>query len=268
MIKSFVRGCLCLRKLHIFLLAAFLTVLTSCGANSDTKGTELTVSAAASLREALEEAGKTYSNQNPDIKIIYNFGGSGSLQQQISQGAPVDLFVSAAQDQFNVLMSKQLIDQNHNVKLLKNQLVLITQKDNKNLHSVKSLTDAEISRIAIGTPETVPAGMYAKQALLSLGLWEDIEQKLIPTKDVRQVLSYVETKNVEAGIVYKTDAMVSDQVRIIPFQKEALHDPIIYPAGVIAGTKHKEEASRFLDFLKGKEAMEIFEKYGFKAALE
>ncbi|MBT2705474.1 molybdate ABC transporter substrate-binding protein [Bacillus sp. ISL-35] len=257
-----------MRKLHIFLLAALFTVMSGCGANSDTEGTELTVSAAASLREALEEAAKTYSKQNPDIKIVYNFGGSGSLQQQISQGAPVDLFISAAQDQFNVLMSKQLIDQNHNAKLLKNELVLITQKDNENLHSVKSLTKDEISRIAIGTPETVPAGMYAKQALVSLGLWEELELKLIPTKDVRQVLSYVETGNVEAGIVYKTDAQVSEKVRIIPFQKEALHDPIIYPAGVITGSKHKEEARRFLDFLKGREAMKIFEKYGFNAALE
>ncbi len=257
-----------MKKLHIFLFAALFILLTGCGANSNPNRTELTVSAAASLREALEEAGKIYSNQNPDIKIVYNFGGSGSLQQQISQGAPVDLFVSAAQDQFNLLMSKKLIDQSNNINLLKNELVIITQKDNGNLPSVKSLEDDKISRIAIGTPETVPAGMYAKQALLSLGLWEGVEQKLIPTKDVRQVLSYVETGNVDAGIVYKTDAMISDKVKVIALQDEGLHDPIIYPAGVIAGTKHKEEASRFLDFLKGNEATKIFEKYGFKAALE
>lgn len=258
----------CLRKLHIFLFAALLVIISGCGKESDTKKTELTVSAAASLRDVMEEAGKTYMKQNPDIKIVYNFGGSGSLQQQISQGAPVDLFISAAEDKFNILMSKQFIDTKHNTKLLKNELVLITQKDNKNLDSVKSLTEDPISRIAIGTPESVPAGMYAKQTLLTLDLWEKVEQKIIQTKDVRQVLSYVETGNVDAGIVYKTDAMVSDKVRVIPFQGENLHDPIIYPAGVITGAEHSEEAVRFFNFLKGKEAIEIFKKYGFNAALE
>jgi len=257
-----------LRKSLLFSLAALVGIITGCSFNNGTKGSELTVSAAASLQEALEDVRETYSTQHPDINLIYNFGGSGSLQQQISQGAPVDLFISAAQDQFDTLQAKKLIDQQHTVKLLKNELVLITHKDNKNLLSSTSLTDAVISRIAIGTPETVPAGMYAKQAFVSLGLWEKIEPKLIPIKDVRQVLTYVETGNVEVGIVYKTDAMISDQVRIIPFEKEAQHDPILYPAGVISGSKHKEEASKFLEFLRGKEATEIFEKYGFQAALE
>jgi molybdate transport system substrate-binding protein len=266
MIKSFLRGCPFLRKLHIFLFSVLLTIITGCGADSHSKETELTVSAASSLQEALEETGEVFMKQNPDIKIVFNFGGSGSLQQQISHGAPVDLFVSAAEDQFNLLKSKQLIDQKNNVKLLKNELVLITQNTNKTIYSINSLTGQKISRIAIGTPETVPAGMYAKQALHSLHIWEDIEQKIIPTKDVRQVLSYVESGNVEAGIVYKTDAMISDKVRVIPFQGEALHDPIIYPAGVIAGTKHQEEAIIFLHFLKGKEAMKVFKKYGFNEA--
>ncbi|KIY22665.1 MULTISPECIES: molybdate ABC transporter substrate-binding protein [Mesobacillus] len=257
-----------MRKLLLFLLVALVGIITGCSVNNGTKESELTVSAAASLQEALEEVKETYSTQYPDINIVYNFGGSGSLQQQISQGAPVDLFISAAQDQFDTLQAKKLIDQQHTVKLLKNELVLITQKNNKNLLSSTSLTEDVISRIAIGTPETVPAGMYAKQAFVSLGLWEKVEPKLIRTKDVRQVLTYVETGNVEAGIVYKTDAMISDQVRIIPFEEEAQHDPILYPAGVISGSKHKEEASKFLEFLRGKEATKIFEKYGFQAALE
>ncbi|WP_257391854.1 molybdate ABC transporter substrate-binding protein [Mesobacillus jeotgali] len=257
-----------MRKLHIFLFAVLFTFITGCGTNSHSKEKELTVSAASSLQEALKETGDMFMKQNPDIKIVFNFGGSGSLQQQISHGAPVDLFVSAAEDQFNILMSKQLIDQKNHVKLLKNELVLITKNNNQTIRSLKSLTDQEVSRIAIGTPETVPAGMYAKQALTSLHIWNDIEQKIIPTKDVRQVLSYVESGNVEAGIVYKTDAMISDKVKVIPFQNEALHDPIIYPAGVIAGTNHQEEAIKFLNFLKGKEAMKILKKYGFNAALE
>ncbi|WP_249745289.1 molybdate ABC transporter substrate-binding protein [Mesobacillus boroniphilus] len=257
-----------MRKLHIFLFTALSLFISGCADNSETNKTELTVSAAASLREVMEEAGQLYMEQNPGIRIVYNFGGSGSLQQQISQGAPVDLFFSAAEDKFDYLHSKQLIDQQHSVKLLKNELVLITQKDNKNIDSAESLASDNIERIALGTPESVPAGMYAKQALVSLQLWGDLEKKIIPTKDVRQVLSYVETGNVNAGIVYKTDALISDKVRIIPLNGKDLHDPIVYPVGVVAGTKLLNESIGFFNFLKGQEAMKIFKKYGFKAALE
>lgn len=259
-----------MRKLHIVYLTALLVFFTGCADDSKTNKTELTISAAASLHEVMEEAGQLYMKQNPDIKIVYNFGGSGSLQQQISQGAPVDLFISAAEDKFDTLLSKGLINQNHSIKLLNNELVLITQKDNKTIDSADSLTKNNIKRIALGTPESVPAGMYGKQALFTLGLWEELEQgkKIIFTKDVRQVLSYVETGNVDAGIVYKTDAMISEKVRFIPFTEKNLHDPIVYPAGVTAGTEHLEEAIGFFNFLKGKEAKEIFKKYGFKAALE
>ena len=260
----------CLRKLHIVFFAALLLCITGCTNDRESNKTELTVSAAASLREVMEEAGQLYMQQNPGIKIVYNFGGSGSLQQQISQGAPVDLFISAAEDKFDTLLSKGLIDQNHSVKLLNNELVIITQKNNGTIDSAESLTNNNIKRIAIGTPESVPAGMYGKQALLALGLWEELKhgKKIIFTKDVRQVLSYVETGNVDAGIVYKTDAMISEKVRIIPFNEKNLHEPIVYPAGVIAGTEHAEEAVGFFNFLKGKEAKEIYKKYGFKAALE
>ena len=259
-----------MRNLHIIIFLALLLIIPGCAEDSDPIKTELTISAAASLSEVMEEAGQIYMKENPGIKIVYNFGGSGSLQQQISQGAPVDLFISAAEDKFNTLQSKGLIDQNHSVKLLNNELVLITQKSNTTIDSAESLTQDNIKRIALGTPESVPAGMYGKQALLSLRLWEELEhgKKIIFTKDVRQVLSYVETGNVDAGIVYKTDAMISQKVRILPFTEKNLHDPIVYPAGVIAGTKHPEEAVDFFNFLKGKEAREIYKKYGFKAALE
>nr|WP_226676771.1 molybdate ABC transporter substrate-binding protein [Mesobacillus jeotgali] len=257
-----------LKKLHIVLLTALTLFISGCADDSESNKTELTVSAAASLREVMEETGQLYMKQNPGIKIVYNFGGSGSLQQQISQGAPVDLFISAAEDKFDYLHSKNLIDQQHSVRLLRNELVLITQKDNKSIDSAESLTMDSIERIALGTPESVPAGMYAKQALLSLQLWKDLEQKIIPTKDVRQVLSYVETGNVDAGIVYKTDAMISDKIRIIPLNGKELHDPIVYPLGVVARTEHPNESIDFFNFLKGQEALKIFKKFGFTAALE
>ncbi|ESU30110.1 hypothetical protein G3A_23715 [Bacillus sp. 17376] len=257
-----------MRIIHIVFSAALLLFITGCADDSESNPNELTISAAASLRDVMEEAGQQYMKQNPEIKIVYNFGGSGSLQQQISQGAPVDMFISAAEDKFDYLQSKKLIDEQHSVRLLRNELVLITQSDNKNIDSAKSLTNENIHRIALGTPESVPAGMYAKQALLSLQLWGDLENKIIPTKDVRQVLSNVETGNVDAGIVYKTDALVSDKVKIVPLDGKDLHDPIVYPVGVIAGTNHPEESIDFFNFLKGPEAMKIFKKYGFTAALE
>ncbi|WNF21258.1 molybdate ABC transporter substrate-binding protein [Mesobacillus jeotgali] len=257
-----------MKKLHIILFTALSLFISGCSADNATTQTELTISAAASLREVMEETGQLYMKQNPGIKIVYNFGGSGSLQQQISQGAPVDLFISAAEDKFDYLYSKKLLHQEHSVRLLKNELVLITQKTSKGITSAESLTADNIKRIAIGTPESVPAGMYGKQALISLQLWDDLEQKIIPTKDVRQVLSYVETENVDAGIVYKTDALISDKVRIIPLEGKELHDPIVYPVGVVAATKHLNESVDFFNFLKRQEAMEIFKKYGFKAALE
>ncbi|WP_371932012.1 molybdate ABC transporter substrate-binding protein [Mesobacillus subterraneus] len=257
-----------MRKLHILLLTALLLFISGCAGNSESNKVELTVSAAASLREVIEEAGQLYMEQNPGVKIVYNFGGSGSLQQQISQGAPVDLFISAAQDKFDYLHSKKLIDQQHSVKLLKNELVLITQKENKEIDSAESLTSDKIERIALGTPESVPAGMYAKQALISLQLWNDLERKIIRTKDVRQVLSYVETGNVDAGFVYNTDALISNKIRIVPLNGKELHDPIIYPVGVVAGTEHPNESIDFFNFLRGQIALDIFKKYGFKAALE
>lgn len=257
-----------MRIIHIVLFATLLLFITGCADDSESNTTELTISAAASLRDVMEEAGQQYMKQNPGIKIVYNFGGSGSLQQQISQGAPVDMFISAAEDKFDYLYSKKLIDEQHSVRLLRNELVLITQRDNRIIDSAQSLTNENIKRIALGTPESVPAGMYAKQALLSLELWGDLEKKIIPTKDVRQVLTYVETGNVDAGIVYKTDALVSDKVKIVPLDGKDLHDPIIYPVGVIAGTEHPKESIDFFNFLKGPEAMKVFKKYGFTAALE
>ena len=257
-----------MKKLYILYLIAFMIIISGCTEDTDTEKTELTVSAAASLRDALEEAGQRYMDEYPDIKIIYNFGGSGSLQQQISQGAPVDVFISAAEDKYNELLSKKLINENHSVKLLGNELVLITHKDNKKIDSLENLVQTDIERIAIGTPESVPAGQYAKQALLSANVWDQLKSKIINSKDVRQVLTYVETRNVDAGIVYKTDAMISKNIHMTRIPGAGVHDSIIYPAGVVAASKNPEEAIKFFNFLIDQETMAIFKKYGFKAALD
>ncbi|MEH7884821.1 molybdate ABC transporter substrate-binding protein [Bacillus sp. JJ1609] len=257
-----------LKKIFTFFFIAISLIITGCQSDKDKEQKELTVSAAASLREALEEAGQKYMDDNPDVKIIYNFGGSGSLQQQIAQGAPVDLFISAAEDKYNQLIAKQMIDKNHSAHLLGNELVLIARKEKQNIESLDDLLKTDIKRIAIGTPETVPAGQYARQTFISTGLWSRLEPKIINTKDVRQVLSYVETENVDAGIVYKTDAIISDKIKMAPISGHDLHDPIIYPAGVVSSSQNVDEAIQFFEFLRSQEAMDIFKKYGFKAALD
>lgn len=250
-------------------LALLVGLLVACG-NQEKEGTanepvELTISAAASLQDALEELKTTYEKEHDSVNILYNFGGSGALQQQILQGAPVDLFFSAAKDKFDALVEKEMIEQQQGTDLLANELVLIVPKNNeKQIHSFDDLLQA--GKIALGTPETVPAGQYGVDTLKSMQLWESLASKVVYTKDVRQVLTYTESENVDAGIVYKTDALVSDKVDVIATADDATHAPIIYPVGVLKASKHGQEAKDFYQFLQSDEAMNIFKKYGFKGA--
>ena len=224
---------------------------------------ELTISAAASLKDAMEVIQSTYQEEHPEVTLKFNLGGSGSLQQQISQGAPVDLFFSAAEDKFDVLVEDDSIAKEDRVDLLGNSLVLVVPKENQLIKGFEDLAKAEIDKISIGTPETVPAGKYAKESLEKTDLWKDVESKVVYAKDVRQVLSYVETGNVAAGIVYKTDALVSNKVNIVATADPGTHTPIIYPMGIIKDSKNYEEAKDFYSYLQNNDALKVFEEYGF-----
>nr|WP_042351690.1 molybdate ABC transporter substrate-binding protein [Bacillus massiliigorillae] len=226
---------------------------------------ELTVSAAASLNDALTDIQKKYKEKHPEVTLKFNFGASGALQQQISQGAPVDLFISAAEDKFNKLVDDGMIDKKESVNLVENELVLVVPKNSKlNIKSFEDLATVNIDKMALGTPESVPAGLYGKETLQALKVWDKVESKLVYGKDVRQVLSYVETGNVEAGIVYKTDALISDKISIVATAGSDTHTPIIYPLGIVKDTKHHEEAKAFYDYLQSDDAKKILEEYGFK----
>ncbi|WP_394582216.1 molybdate ABC transporter substrate-binding protein [Cytobacillus firmus] len=222
---------------------------------------ELTISAAASLQDALTEIEARFEKEHPNVLINFNFGASGSLQQQISQGAPADLFFSAAEDKFDKLVNDGLIEEKNGIDLLGNELVLVVPKGSK-IKSFHYLTEAD--KLSIGTPESVPAGKYAKESLEKMDIWNNIEEKVVYAKDVRQVLTYVETNNVDAGIVYKTDALISEKANIVDTAEENTHDPIIYPLGVIKDTSHPEKAKLFYDYLQNEESMDIFKEYGFK----
>lgn len=241
-------------------------VMSGCSSNEESKKqnagsekVELTISAAASLQDAINEIKTAYEKENANVKINLNFGASGALQQQISQGAPVDLFFSAAEDKFEKLVDEKLVEKG--INLIGNEIVLVVPKDSNQINKFEDLSKAE--KIALGTPETVPAGQYGKETLENLGVWKDSEEKVVYAKDVRQVLTYVETENVDAGIVYKTDALTSEKVTISATALEDTHTPIIYPVGIIKESSHLEEANDFYEYLQTDKAMEIFVKYGF-----
>ncbi|MGQ4646019.1 molybdate ABC transporter substrate-binding protein [Lyngbya aestuarii] len=224
---------------------------------------ELTVSAAASLQDAMKAIEPVYKQEKPNVTITYNFGSSGSLEQQIEQGAPVDVFLSAAPKWIDTLQQKDLLLEGTRQDLLKNSIVLITPKDKTNISDFQQLTTNQVNKVAIGEPESVPAGQYAKEVLVYFKLFDPLQSKFVFAKDVRQVLSYVETGNVDAGLVYGTDAKISGKVQIAATAPEDSHQPIIYPVAVIKDSKNPEPAQEFVQFLSTDTAKAVFEEYDF-----
>ncbi len=254
-------------------IAVLIASLTGCTGNAEgdddgsKKRVELIVSAAASLQDSLNAIEPLYEERNPGIDLIMNYGSSGALQKQIEQGAPADLFLSAGAKQIEALTSAGLVRDAVNV--LSNQLVaIVSEEASADIEKLQDLPAAGFRAIAIGDPEVVPAGSYAREALIGAGIWEEVESKLVMAKDVRQVTTYVETGNAELGFVYKTDALGSDRA-IVAFEVDsALHAPIRYPAGIVARSEHRQEAERFLAYLKGEAASAVFESYGFRTLAE
>lgn len=257
----------------ISILLFILMFVAACSNNGNTgqttdkkdenKEVKLTISAAASLKDALDIIQQSYMEEHPERTLKINFGSSGSLQQQISQGAPVDIFFSAAEDKFDLLVKDGTIMMEDGADLLGNSLVLVVPKNASAIKSFEDLAKTDIDKISIGIPETVPAGKYAQESLEQMDIWKDIESKVVYAKDVRQVLSYVETGNVEAGIVYKTDALASDKVKIAAYADPATHTPIVYPLGVIKDSKQYDAAKEFYEYLQSESALKVFEEYGF-----
>jgi molybdate transport system substrate-binding protein len=232
----------------------------------------ITVSAAISLKDALDELGPIFQvqqhrkNGGSGTAVAYNYGGSGTLARQIEQGAPVDVFFSAAEKQMDELAAQGLIVADTRHDLVGNALVLIAPAQATTLHSFQDLSNPAIKAIALGETSTVPAGMYARQTLEHLGLFAALEKKVVYAKDVRAVLTYVETGNADAGLVYQTDANTSTKVHVIAVAPADSHDPILYPAAVLRDSKNKPAARAFVEFLQGPDARAVFQKYGFTSA--
>ena len=223
----------------------------------------IVVFAAASLTDSLQEIARAYTRQSGD-QVALNFGSSSSLARQIQEGAPADVFVSADQAQMDSLEKQGLIAAETRRNRLSNSLVIVVADDSKlAIASAKDLTQAAVKRIALADPQSVPAGIYSRKYLEQLGLWPALAAKVVPTDNVRAALAAVESGNVQAGMVYKTDAAISKHVKIAFAVPPGEGPDILYPMAQVKGSKDPAAARKFLDYLNSAEAGRVFEKFGF-----
>jgi len=247
------------KRILLFFAGCTLLVLTL-----PLRAAEITVFAAASLTDSLKQIAATYEKTSGD-KIIFNFGASSTLARQIEEGAPADIFFSADEAQMNRLAKRGLIDPATRMDRLGNSLVIIIPKNSAfRIRSAADLTNATArQRIALADPKAVPAGVYAKAWLEKLGLWTAIEPNVLPTENVRAALAAVASGNVYAGVVYKTDAAISKNVKIAYEVPPADAPDIRYPMALVKGSPQTRAATKFLDYLSSKEAGQVFTGSGF-----
>jgi molybdate transport system substrate-binding protein len=232
---------------------------------SNAAGTEtITVSAASSLTEAFTNISSQFQKENPGMNVSLNFGGSGNLRKQIEGGAPVDVFASADENQMDMLANKSLIDNNSRTDFAHNSLMLIVPEDSTlNITSIKDLADPKVGKISSCDPDTAPAGKYARSALTEAGLWSSLQNKIVLADDVKQVLTYVERGEVDAGFVFISDVKTAQPGTIKIVTNVPVKVPITYPIAVVLSSTHKEAAQKFIDFVTGTEGQKILKENGF-----
>jgi molybdate transport system substrate-binding protein len=219
------------------------------------------------LQDALQEIDPIFEGANRGVTVNYNFAASGPLQQQIEQGAPVDVFISAASRQMNALQEKNLILANTRRNILTNDLALIVPNNSTvRINNFRDLTSAAIRRISVGEPRSVPVGQYSEELFKNLGIFDQLRPRFVYGNSVRNVLASVESGNAQAGVVYTTDARISNQVRQVATAPSNLHSPIVYPMAVIAASRNQAAARRYAQFLTSSQAQTVFRKYGFGIA--
>jgi len=247
----------------IMCVVALILLLAAGGA---AQAQEVTISAAISMKDAVDELGRGFMAARPGVTVRYNFGSSGELQKQIEAGAPVDLFISAAQRQMDELEKKGLIAGGTRKVFARNVLVVIKPADSKiDIAKPADLLDARVGKIVVGNPKTVPAGQYSEESLKALGLWDRLQPKLVFSENVRQALDYVTRGEVDAGFVYTTDAAIRGQQVKEAFRPgEETYRPVVYPVAVVAGAKQATLAQAFLDLLVGRDGQATLARYGFQ----
>ncbi|MFP4316364.1 MAG: molybdate ABC transporter substrate-binding protein [Desulfovibrionales bacterium] len=247
------------------LLLTFATVLWTA---SPLHADELIVSAAASLTDAMTDIKPAFERVHPGTTVTFNFASSGSLFAQIRQGAPVDVFASANQKWMDKAEDTGFLLQGTRGNFAANSLVLATPADNPaGIKSLEDLAGERVGRVAIGTPEAVPAGMYAKGALERAGLYSTLQPKYIFGESVLQVLDYLSRGEVDAGFVYATDAKKGGD-KVLVITDIPLETPVSYPVAVVKESTQPQLAETFIDFLRGPEGRELLEARGFKTPSE
>lgn len=227
----------------------------------------VTVLAAASLTDVMGELEASYEESHPGIDLVFSYAGSGALQAQIEEGAPADIFISAANKQMNALNEEGLMVSDSIVELLLNRVVLIVPSDSTlEIDSFEEVLNDDVGMIGLGEVESVPAGKYAQQVFESLGIWDEVQSRANFGTDVRTVLTWVEMGEVDCGVVYATDAFTSNAVTIVAEAPEGSCDRVVYPAGIVEGSEVRSEAEEFLAYLGSEEAGFVFESYGFTMA--
>ena len=245
---------------HLSRLTALATLML---AALPLQAKDLTVSAAASLKDAFQEIAAQYKRQHPDVDVKLNTAGSGALLQQLLQGAPVDVVAFADQKTMDMAAEKNAVDTSTRRTFVRNDLVLIVPKNSRtSASSLQDLKHPAINRIALSNPESVPVGRYTKAALEKAGLFTALQPKIITTQNVRHSLDYVARGEVDAGFVYRTDAvLMPEKVRItatIP-----LDTPVSYPIAVSTDSSDKAEAQRFINYVLSPKGRQVLNKYGF-----
>ncbi len=248
------------------IMAMSMFLLAGCGNDSEESAEKpvVYVSAAASLTDALDEIIAEYE-KDAECTIEPNYAGSGDLVQQIVGGAPCDIFISASKSNMDQLEDEGYIDTDTRADILRNTLTLIATAEKADVVTMDTLTSADVGTIAIGEPETVPAGQYASQVFDNMGITDQLTDKIVYAKDVRAVLNYVETGDADCGFVYRTDAMLLDEESgsIIGDVDQSLYDEVVYPAAILNEAPQADYAADFYDFIQSDFAREVFEKYGF-----
>ena len=222
----------------------------------------LQVLAGAGLKDALNELKTIYGKKTPAVEIRFSFAASGILRKQVEEGVPADLFFTPGKKEMAELQRQGLIIPETRTDLLGNEIVLVTAQEKKAV--IKSFGDLDKAQsISIGLPETVPAGKYARETLTSLGLWNKVKKRILYAKDVRTVLAYVDSGNVDAGLVYRSDTAAMKSGTLVAVAPKGSHAPIHFSMAALKASKHRDATRKFMEFLKSPEAGVIFAKYRF-----
>lgn len=251
-----------MRLIECVAIALALVLLVSVGVGAQ----EITLSVAVSLKDAVEELGRGFMAARPGVTLRYNFGASGDLQKQIEAGAPIDVFLSAAQRQMDELEKQNLIVSASRRAFARNVLTVVKPADSRiDIAKPADLLEARVARIVIGSPKTVPAGQYAEESLRALGLWERLGSKIVFSENVRQALDYVARGEVDAGFVYTTDAATRAQGVKEAFRPpDDSYRPIVYPGAVVAASKQPVLGQAFLDLLGSPQGRTVLSRFGFQ----